>query len=197
MRQPSPSTMKCSMARSLGVLGDLWAPLILRDLSYGLRHFSELAESLGISPSMMTNRLGRLVEAGLVTRTPYQLRQVRYDYRLSTSGRELVVVLMALAAWGDRWTSPDGRAPVSYQHKGCQRIFKPTVGCPWCGVPVTVDDIDLLAGPGALNGPGTMLHRHVLATRRPKSREPRLYLNDGVLSVLPPEVPIRPDPPDR
>src|SRR3981189_3376004 len=103
MRQTSFSTMHCSMARSLEVVGDWWTPLILRDLYLGLKRFDELAEDLEISRNLLSPRLKALVDNGLAERRPYQQHPPRDEYALTESGRDLVPVLMGLTAWGDRW----------------------------------------------------------------------------------------------
>jgi DNA-binding HxlR family transcriptional regulator len=165
MRQTSFATMHCSLARSLEMIGDWWSPLILRDLSYGPLRFEELAEDLGISRTLLTTRLKALVESGIVLRVAYQNNPPRYDYGLSKSGREVIPVLMALTAWGDRWTSPEGGPPIVYRHRDCQQFVAPTVFCPSCRTSVTLDDIDVLPGQGRLLGRGTLMVREFISRR--------------------------------
>jgi DNA-binding HxlR family transcriptional regulator len=165
MRQTSFADMNCSLARALELVGDWWSPLILRDLSLGPRRFEELAENLGLSRNLLTSRLNHLVESGVVTRTAYVARPPRYDYDLSESGHDLAPVLMALTAWGDRWTAPEGERPVNYRHRGaCTQIFTPTVCCSACGQAVTMHDVDVLPGPGH-PAKGTTLARAFMAER--------------------------------
>jgi DNA-binding HxlR family transcriptional regulator len=165
MRQTSFATMRCSLARSLEMIGDWWSPLILRDLSYGPRRFEELAEDLGISRTLLTARLQALEENGIVLRVAYQEHPPRYDYDLSEAGREVIPVLMALTAWGDRWTSPEGGPPIVYRHRDCQHMFEPTVFCPSCRTPVTMDDVDVIAGKGRVFGRGTALVMDFISRR--------------------------------
>lgn len=148
--------MQCSLARTLEVVGDWWSPLILRDLYLGMERFDDLANDLGISRNLLTDRLAKLVEGGVVERIPYQDRPARYSYLLTESGRELVPVLMALTAWGDRWATPDGGPPLELRHQTCGRHFTPTVSCSECGSPITMDDVEARPGPGGRTGPGTM-----------------------------------------
>ncbi|MET7281682.1 winged helix-turn-helix transcriptional regulator [Kribbella sp. NPDC005582] len=98
----------CAIAQSLGVIGDGWELLIVRDLARGLDRFDQLAESLHISRKVLTERLGGLVDAGVVERTAYQERPTRYAYGLTPRGRALLPVLVALQDWGDRWLLGDG-----------------------------------------------------------------------------------------
>ncbi|HJO20101.1 MAG TPA: helix-turn-helix domain-containing protein, partial [Acidimicrobiales bacterium] len=102
--EPIPSsTDRCSIARTLEAVGDRWTLLILRDLFRGVRRFERLHGDLGIARNLLTDRLRRLEEAGVVQRVPYQERPVRHEYRLTAKGRDLSPALVALMAWGDRW----------------------------------------------------------------------------------------------
>jgi DNA-binding HxlR family transcriptional regulator/peroxiredoxin len=98
----------CAIAQSLGVIGDGWELLVVRDLARGLERFDQLAESLHISRKVLTERLNGLVESGIVSRSAYQERPTRYAYRLTERGRALLPVLVALQDWGDRWLLGDG-----------------------------------------------------------------------------------------
>jgi len=98
----------CAIAQSLGVIGDGWELLIVRDLARGLDRFDLLAASLRISRKVLTERLTGLIDAGVVERSAYQERPVRHSYRLTARGRALLPVLVALQDWGDRWLLGDG-----------------------------------------------------------------------------------------
>src|SRR5580765_2074269 len=95
----------CSIARALEVVGERWTLLIVRDAFLGLRRFDELQESLGIARNVLTDRLNRLVEEGILERAPYSDRPARYEYRLTATGLELNVALTALRQWGDKYRS--------------------------------------------------------------------------------------------
>jgi len=153
-------TMYCSMARALDVIGDPWTPLVLRDLYLDINRFEELVTDLGISRNLLNTRLEHLVAAGVVERHRYQDNPPRHDYRLTTAGRDLIPVLMALTAWGDRWAPPPDGPPILFQH-ACGEIVTPTVTCPHCHDPITVDTVTAQPGPGGRAAPGTQL----LATR--------------------------------
>ena len=98
----------CAIAQSLGVIGDGWELLIVRDLARGLDRFDQLADSLHISRKVLTERLTGLLDSGIVERSAYQDRPTRYAYRLTPRGRALLPVLVALQDWGDRWLLGDG-----------------------------------------------------------------------------------------
>src|ERR671921_9197 len=86
----------CSIARALEVLGERWTLLIVRDAMMGLRRFDDFQHSLGLARNVLADRLGRLVEAGILERVPYQDRPVRHEYRLTQMGRELGTPVISL-----------------------------------------------------------------------------------------------------
>jgi DNA-binding HxlR family transcriptional regulator len=95
----------CSIARTLEIVGERWTLLIVRDAFLGLRRFDEFQASLGIARNVLSDRLNRLVEAGVLERVRYSERPERYEYRLTRKGRELNVALAGLRQWGDRHLS--------------------------------------------------------------------------------------------
>jgi DNA-binding HxlR family transcriptional regulator len=101
----------CSIARSLGVLGERWTFLILRDAFLGVTKFAEFRDRLGVAPDVLSDRLSTLVEYGVMERERYQEpgARPRWAYRLTPAGEELQVVLSALQQWGDKYLPrPDG-----------------------------------------------------------------------------------------
>jgi DNA-binding HxlR family transcriptional regulator len=93
----------CAIARSLGVLGERWTFLILREATLGVTRFAQFRDSLGIAPDVLTERLATLVEYGVLERAAYQEpgSRSRSAYVLTPAGRQLAVVLAALQQWGD------------------------------------------------------------------------------------------------
>jgi DNA-binding HxlR family transcriptional regulator len=167
MRQTSFSEMHCSLARSLEVVGDWWSPLVLRDLYVGIDRFDELVRDLGISRNLLASRLDRLVEGGVVHRERYSEHPPRDRYRLTAAGRDLVPILMALTAWGDRWTDPEDGPPIAFEHRGCGHRFVPQVHCSHCGSPIDADQVVPVPGPGGRQSPGTMRIGEYLAKATP------------------------------
>jgi DNA-binding HxlR family transcriptional regulator len=93
----------CSIARSLGVLGERWTFLILREAIDGVTRFAQFRDALGIAPDILADRLTTLVEYGVMSREPYQEpgTRTRYAYKLTRAGEELHVALGSLQQWGD------------------------------------------------------------------------------------------------
>jgi DNA-binding HxlR family transcriptional regulator len=165
VRQTSFAQMACSMARSLELIGDWWTPLIIRDLQLGVDRFDALAGNLGISRNLLATRLAHLTQQGIVTRQRYQEHPPRDRYLLTEAGQELVPVLMALTAWGDRWATPEGGPPLVFRHRTCGHQFTPTVSCDACGQPLGPGEVEARPGPGARTGPGTAVLAQVLGGR--------------------------------
>ena len=90
----------CLIARSLGLVGDAWSMLILRDAHAGLTRFDEFRKSLGIAPTILTRRLSALTDGGLLEKRRYSKRPPRDEYVLTAAGNDFLPVLFAMGAWG-------------------------------------------------------------------------------------------------
>src|SRR5260370_10995119 len=95
----------CSIARALEVVGERWTLLIIRDVLLGLRRFDQLQESLGVARNVLTVRLNRLVDEGLLERVLYSERPERYEYQLTKNGVDLNISLTGLRQWCDKYLS--------------------------------------------------------------------------------------------
>jgi DNA-binding HxlR family transcriptional regulator len=162
VRQTSFAGMHCSLARALEVVGDWWTPLILRDIWLGVDRFADLAEDLGLSRNLLTERLAGLVSNGILSRERYRERPPRDRYALTEAGQQLIPVLVALTAWGDRWQAPEGGPPIRFRHG--DHPAEPIVSCGECGDPITSEGLAARPGPGGRRAPGTMLIAERLAT---------------------------------
>lgn len=107
MERTSFKEFPCPAARALESVGDWWSILILRDAFQGIARFDEFEKSLGIAPNMLTRRLKHLVTQGLFERSRYNERPPRFEYVLTSKGRDFFPVLMTLFAWGLRHMPED------------------------------------------------------------------------------------------
>ena len=98
----------CSIARTLDVVGEWWTPLILRDAFRGTRRFDDFHASLGMARSVLTARLRKLTDQGILERHRYSEHPPRYEYRLTEKGLALFPVIAALMQWGDTWAAGPG-----------------------------------------------------------------------------------------
>ena len=135
----------CSIARTLEIVGERWTLLIIRDVFLGLRRFDQLQESLGVARNVLTDRLNRLVEEGILERVQYSERPPRFEYRLTKTGRELNVALTALRQWGDRYLSD--RPPRILRRKADK---KPVIAAlvPKGADVLRPDEVETVPGPG-------------------------------------------------
>lgn len=90
----------CMLARSLEVLGEWWTFLIIRDAFFGIRHFEAFQGSLGIARNVLSARLTKLVERGILDRRPDASDGRRIEYRLTAKGKALLPVIVSIAQWG-------------------------------------------------------------------------------------------------
>jgi len=139
--------MRCSIARTLDVAGEPWSPLILRDVWVGITRFDALQTDLGISSKVLAERLKWLTGHGLLERRAYSQRPLRHDYVLTAKGLEFCGVLLAICAWGDRWTADETGPPALFRHRGCGEVTHAELTCAQCGKPLLAGDVDVEPGP--------------------------------------------------
>jgi DNA-binding HxlR family transcriptional regulator len=135
----------CALARSLEAVGERWTLLILRDLFFGVRRFSDIQGHLDVPRAVLSARLARLVETGIVERRPYQVG--RDEFLLTESGRELWPVVHGLMQWGERHLVEDGPVRL-FAHATCGTDLSPQGACPSCGVAPPPEEVETRPGPG-------------------------------------------------
>lgn len=142
-RGPRP----CSIARSLGVLGERWSLLVLRELVFGVHRFDGIVQATGAPRDVLTRRLRGLEEAGLVERRRYTDRPPRSEYHLTAEGRDAGEILLSLMAFGDRHLSDE--PPVRWHHGPVDdpHGLDPMLVCRTCGQPAA--SLHHPVGPGA------------------------------------------------
>ena len=139
---------ECPLSATLGLVGEWWTLLILHDAFDGYTRFDQFQENLGISSSLLTSRLKRLVGSGLLERRQYQERPPRYEYVLTELGRSLRPVIVVLAGWGNDRLQPDQRSMVLVDaHTGAEA--EPVVVDRATGRRIDGPDFVFTAGPAA------------------------------------------------
>lgn len=136
----------CSVARALSVLGERWTLLIIRDAFRGTRRFDDFQRSLGVTRHRLSERLGKLVDEGVLTRVAYMERPMRYEYRLTRKGLALYPVLMTLSQWGDDWMDDGNGPPQRYRHSLCGKQTRAVLSCSECGEPLRPEEVSARAG---------------------------------------------------
>ena len=136
----------CSIARALEVVGDRWTLLVVRDVALGRNRFDQLLDSLGVASNVLTDRLSRLVEEGILERVRYSERPERFEYRLTKKGAELRLVLLSLMQWGDRHLS-DKPPRIARRRSDRSPVAVRLVARDGSIVPP--GDLEVVPGPGA------------------------------------------------
>ncbi|PSJ41708.1 winged helix-turn-helix transcriptional regulator [Allosphingosinicella deserti] len=131
----------CGIAAALEVVGERWSFLILRAAFNGLEHFEEFQSTLGIARNILSNRLGRLVEHGILRREPDPTDRRRVAYRLTDKGQELMPVLIALRQWGERWVA-EGPSSLVLVDRDTRRPIAPMLVRAVDGRVLTADDME-------------------------------------------------------
>lgn len=160
------ATQACSMARALEVVGERWTMLILRDLFYGVAHFTDLQRHLGIPRAVLAARLDGLVTAGLVERA--EPSPGRTGYTLTARGEATWPVLYALYAWADADVEPARRRRV-FRHAQCPGSVLDASGrCPSCGAVPPPGDVEMHPGAALATDPvpADPVSRALLAPQR-------------------------------
>jgi DNA-binding HxlR family transcriptional regulator len=137
----------CSIAWALELVGDRWTMLVVREAFMGTRRFDDYQRNLGCARNVLTDRLGRLVDEGIMRKVPYRERPPRYEYRLSRKGVELWPATMALMKWGDRHLAPEG-PPIRVLHKDCGGELDERLRCDRCRAELGPSDVYPEPGPG-------------------------------------------------
>jgi len=121
----------CSLARALGVVGERWTMLVIRDAFHGVRRFNDFQAHLDIPRAVLSDRLSGLVDAGILERRPDPQRRGTQVYELTAAGCELWPALYALLVWGDRHRYRNSR---TYKHAACGTPLDERGRCAQCGL---------------------------------------------------------------
>jgi DNA-binding HxlR family transcriptional regulator len=149
MQRKSFAGMNCSVARALDEVGEWWSLLIVRECTQGTTRFDEFQTQLGIARNILTARLERLTELGILERFPLEDRANTDGYRLTRKGEELYPVVVALMQWGDRWLAPNGKPPTTLVDDATGAPIEQIVVRRERGKPLSFRDIRFAPGPGA------------------------------------------------
>ena len=129
----------CSIARTLDVVGEKWALLAVREVFLGNRRFDEIVRRTGAPRDTMAARLRTLVGAGILERRQYSEHPARFEYRLTSAGRDLYPVILTLMRWGDRYLADGDGPPLMLEHHG-DHALSPELVCAECGEQVRPGD---------------------------------------------------------
>lgn len=120
------------MARTLEIVGEKWALLVVREVFLGVRRFDEMAQNIGAPRDTLAARLRTLVEEGILERRRYSDRPPRDEYVLTSAGRDLYPVILSLMQWGDRHRPLPSGPPMVLTHE-CGHRLAHRWDCVHCG----------------------------------------------------------------
>ena len=144
--EPNPAQAlagSCPLSAALEIMGERWAFLILRGAFNGIRHFEEFQGTLGIARNILSNRLGRLTERGIMERRPHPEDRRKISYKLTDKGLALLPVLVALWQWGEQWECGEGE--IALVDRSDERPIEPVTMRAHDGRALTVRDIKWVA----------------------------------------------------
>ena len=151
MRWLDFDTERCSVQRTLAVIGEKWTILLIRDCANGVHRFDDFRRHVGLSEAVLADRLRTLVENGIFETREYQEpgQRRRREYRLTAKGWDLFPVLVALMQFGNKHLAPDGDEGWRVQHKACGHQVVAEVRCSHDGEVLTPRDTEAVSEPGA------------------------------------------------
>jgi DNA-binding HxlR family transcriptional regulator len=142
-----------SVSRTLGLVGEKWTLLILREAFFGVRRYGQLARNLRIPRPTLSARLRTLVDAGLLERALYATEPDRYEYCLTQAGIDLFPSIVTLMHWGDEHLAgPEGQ-PITLRHHDCGNAADPYLACRSCGGAVDARNVTPERGAGFIDAP--------------------------------------------
>jgi len=130
----------CALPAALEAMGERWSFLILRASFNGIVYFEDFQGTLGIARNILSNRLARLVDKGILTREPVETDKRRVAYRLTDKGRGLVPVMIALRQWGEQWGGKSPTGPILADTRD-RRPIRPVMIQAWDGRPLDHRDL--------------------------------------------------------
>lgn len=148
MRWQDIDKQPCSLARTLAIIGDNWTLLVLRDCFLGVRRFDDFQQRLGVTRHVLSDRLRKLTEGGIVEKVAYHQRPLRHEYRLTEKGKDLYPVIVHLAQWGDKYLADEHGAPITRIHTTCGHTLEAKMQCDHCGNTVKANEVKVKENPG-------------------------------------------------
>jgi DNA-binding HxlR family transcriptional regulator len=144
-------TQDCTIEAALSAVGEKWTFMVLREVFNGIRRFDDMQRRTGAPRQVLSDRLGRLVTAGILRKVPYQEagQRARSEYRLTEKGVDLFPVIVALLEWGNKHAPGAGGPLVSLTHRDCGEPVALQLACAAGHVLDSAREVTPVPGPGA------------------------------------------------
>ncbi|HHL42019.1 MAG TPA: transcriptional regulator [Hellea balneolensis] len=137
-----------ALVAALDLFGDKWTLLILAGCLSNMCRFNDLEKRLGINRNILSNRLDKLLTAGILEKHMYNEKPKRYEYHVTQAGLDTRPFLAALMHWSEH-NLVSGKAPISLVHKECGNTIDIAIRCPSCNKNIDTDDIAPMLNPNA------------------------------------------------
>ncbi len=159
----SLDTRNCPVQRTLELVGEKWSLLLIREAINGVRRFDDFRDHLGMSEAVLSDRLRKLVAAGILGTRPYRPAggRTRNEYVLTSKGWDLWPVIVSLMQWGDKYTADPEGPFLDVRHTDCGAPVRVVVECSNSHEEVGRDQVAVNPGPSA---------RERAAAQNPESR---------------------------
>ena len=143
MEKKSWANADCPIARAVDLLGEWGSLLIVREAFGGTTRFDAFQKRLGISRNLLTARLNKLVDGGVLKRRPIATDAKRQEYVLTEMGEDLLKLVVAMRQWGDRWLFTPDTVPADLIDGRDGALVSPLEVRSATGRPLTLADIRL------------------------------------------------------
>ena len=144
-------TANCAIGAAVSVIGEKWTFLVLREAFNGVRRFDDMRRRTGAPRQILSDRLSRLVQEGMLRRVPYQEhgQRSRHEYKLTVKGLDLYPVLVSLMEWGDRYEADPAGPQALLTHRDCGEPVRLQLTCAAGHWLESAREVTPLPGPGA------------------------------------------------
>jgi DNA-binding HxlR family transcriptional regulator len=149
LRPEKHDPLNRSIGHVLDIIGKGWAVLIIREAFFGTRRFEDFQQRLGIARNILTSRLKRLCEGGVLDRVPIKAGAKRHEYLLTSKGKALMPALIALTQWGDKWVLGENAETIVFTDRDFRKPIADVKVYSSKGRQLSARDIVVSAGPGA------------------------------------------------
>lgn len=156
----------CPISRILNTFGDNWTWLIVREAFYGNTRFSEMQRNTGIAKNLLSERLGYLVEQGILEREDVGTNGTRYAYVLTAKGKTLLPILIAMYQWGNEHVFGAGKEPVLLVDRAGRRPLEAIAPRDSDGNVLDLTEIAAIPGPAASQETKNKLEKSALSPRK-------------------------------
>jgi DNA-binding HxlR family transcriptional regulator len=149
LKQDKFDPLNRSVGHVLDIIGEGWSMLIIREAFLGTRRFEEFQSQLGIARNILTSRLKKLCENEILDRVPVKEGAKRHEYILTSKGKEMMPLLIALTQWGDKWVFGENNQPVIFLDRQFGQPINQIKVFSSKGEALRPRDIMVAPGPGA------------------------------------------------